>query len=420
VATEQRDVASPSDATRGTRQRLDHVDAMRPIKQSAVISTHALIYFAPLSTSLWASGMLTLTHFSRDAFLFVSACMLAYSYRDSDHVALGRYCQRRFMAVGLVYIIWSIIYVPVATAAPSSTFPYYRIPGSALFSLSGLHRLGVALGTGYYHLYFLLVLLEFYALFPALLWLIRRYRHSHVAFVVVAALWQIGLPYMVRHGYLGFTISPWLETRLVTSYPLYLIGGVVCAFHLEAFHDWVVRHWRGVLVTTVLAGALPLVMDALHRHYHVLPRLIVPGGDPFAAVCVPYDAGAIIAIYLLGVYLVDPRRSARTRAITKSGSEAAYGIYVSQLIWIFLLHRWLQVSGELNHVPWVVNVVGVIVAAYFAGWLFSAVFARTVVARGLVGRSRVAWSTFWPRPTSRPSASSVGEAGEGPLNLTDA
>ena len=49
---------------------------MRPIKQTAVISTHALIYFAPLSTSLVASGMLTLTHFSRDAFLFVSACML--------------------------------------------------------------------------------------------------------------------------------------------------------------------------------------------------------------------------------------------------------------------------------------------------------------------------------------------------------
>ena len=37
-----------ADAARGTRQRLDHVDAMRPIKQSAVISTHALIYFAPL------------------------------------------------------------------------------------------------------------------------------------------------------------------------------------------------------------------------------------------------------------------------------------------------------------------------------------------------------------------------------------
>lgn len=407
------------DAPRGTRQRLDHVDAMRPIKQSAVISTHALLNFSPLSTSLWASGMLTLTHFSRDAFLFVSACMLAYSYRDSARVALGRYWQRRFMSVGLVYIVWTFIYVPVAVAVPSSAFPYYRIPSGALFSLSGLRHLGVALATGYYHLYFLLLLLEFYVLFPYLFWLIRRFPRSHVTLVVVAALWQLGLPYLVRHGYLGFTISPWLETRLVTSYPLYLIGGVVCAFHLEAFHDYVVRHWRGLLAATVALGAIPIVMNALYHHYGVLPHLLVPGSDPFAMATVPYDVAAIVAIYLLGVYLVSPRRSERTRAITKSGSEAAYGIYVSQMLWILFLHRWAQVTGELGRVWWVANLVGAIVIAYFAGWLFSAVFARTPVARGLVGRSQVSWASFWPRRLPRVATSSVTEVGEGPLNLTD-
>ncbi|MDE3009172.1 MAG: hypothetical protein KGI14_09140, partial [Acidobacteriota bacterium] len=77
---------TPEVAPSGTRQRLDHVDAMRPIKQSAVISTHALIFFSPLSTSFTAGALLTLTHFSRDAFLFVSACMLAYSYRAHESV----------------------------------------------------------------------------------------------------------------------------------------------------------------------------------------------------------------------------------------------------------------------------------------------------------------------------------------------
>lgn len=411
--------AAVADALRGTRQRLDHVDAMRPIKQSAVISTHALIYFAPLSTSLWASGMLTLTHFSRDAFLFVSACMLAYSYRDSARVALGRYWQRRFMSVGLVYLAWTVIYVPVSMARPTSGFPFYHLSASALFSTVGLRHLGVALATGYYHLYFLLLLLEFYVLFPYLFWLIRRFPRSHLALVVVAALWQFAVPYLFRHGYLGFTISPWLETRLVSSYPLYLIGGVVCAFHLEAFHDWVVRHWRGLLVATVALAAVPLVLDALHRHYGIISPVLVPGGDPFASTVIPYNVGAIIAIYLLGVFLVDRRRSVRTRAITKSGSEAAYGIYVSQLLWILFLHQWLLVSGEIAHVWWVLNVVGVIVVTYFAGWLFSAVFARTALARPLVGRSRVTWASLWPHPAQHAVASSAAEVGEGPLNLTD-
>ncbi len=405
-------------AKAGTRQRLDHVDAMRPIKQSAVISTHALIYFSPLSVSLWASGMLTLTHFSRDAFLFVSACMLAYSYRDASAIKLGHYWKRRFMAVGLVYLVWTFIYWPIAAAVPTSAFPYYRVPADKVFSDAGLHHLLNALGTGYYHLYFLLVLLEFYVVFPYLFWLIRRFPRWHVGIVVVAALWQILLPFLARHGWLGFSISPKLETRLITSYPLYLLGGVVAAFYLEGFHDWVVRHGRAILAWTVVAGAVPITMDALYRHYHDLPRIIVPGADPFASAVVPYDVGAIVAVYLLGVYLVSPKRSAMTRAITKSGSEAAYGIYVSQMIWILLMHRWAQRWGLLTRVPWVVMLLGAVVIAYMVGWLFSAVFARTPLARGLVGRSQVPWSTFIPHP-SRFGVAAHDDFGEGPLNLTD-
>ena len=112
----------PAAAPGPKRRRLDHVDAMRPIKQSAVISTHALIYFSPLSTSILAAGLLTLTHFSRDAFLFVSACMLAYSYRDLATVQLAHYWKRRFMAVGLPYLIWSVIYFPIASMKESATF----------------------------------------------------------------------------------------------------------------------------------------------------------------------------------------------------------------------------------------------------------------------------------------------------------
>ena len=80
----------------GTRKRLDHIDAMRPVKQAAVISTHALIFFAPLATSSAVVGLIMLTRFSRDAFLFVSACMLTYSYKDTEKIELVHYSKRRF------------------------------------------------------------------------------------------------------------------------------------------------------------------------------------------------------------------------------------------------------------------------------------------------------------------------------------
>ena len=409
---------APEATPSGTRRRLEHVDAMRPIKQSAVISTHALIYFSPLSTSLLAAGLLTLTHFSRDAFLFVSACMLAYSYRDLASVQLAHYWKRRFMAVGLPYLVWSVIYFPIASMKESATFPYYHLPMSAIFSGAGAHKLLIVLCTGYYHLYFLLVLLEFYVFFPYVFYLIRRYPKWHLPLIAGSVVWQFLYPYVVRHGLLGFTITSRLETRLVFSYPLYLLGGVVTALYLEQFHNWVLRHKRALLSWTVVFAAVPIVLDYVYRHGHHLPAIVVPGADPFAAAVVPYDVGAIIAVYLLGVYLVSPKRSARTKAITRSGSEAAYGIYLSQIIWIVFLHRWAYEWGILRHVPWLIMMLSAVTFAYLVGWLFSALVARTPFARALVGRSRMPWDTLIPR---RGQFAKVGhdDFGEGPLNLTD-
>ena len=87
---------------------------MRPIKQSAVISTHALIYFSPLSTSLLAVGPadphpLLAGRLSLRVRLHARLQLPRGQVREA-----GAYWKRRFMAVGLVYLVWSVIYWPVA------------------------------------------------------------------------------------------------------------------------------------------------------------------------------------------------------------------------------------------------------------------------------------------------------------------
>jgi peptidoglycan/LPS O-acetylase OafA/YrhL len=410
-------MTATSESARGTRQRLDHVDAMRPIKQTAVISTHGLIYFSPLATSFAAASLLTLTHFSRDAFLFVSACMLAYSYRGSAKVALATYWQRRFVAVGLVYLVWTVIYWPLSSAQNSTTFPYLTVPASAIFSMAGLHNLLFNLATGYYHLYFLLVLLEFYVVFPYLFAFLQRHPGSRLSVMIGAVIWQSLFPIVVRRDWIGIVMPSKIETRLIFSYPLYLIGGVIAAFYLESVHDWIVRHCKGILVGTVLFAALPLIIDYLADHGTKISGVLVPGANPFAMAVIPYDVGAILVVYLLGVYLVSPKRSARTRAITASGSEAAYGIYVSQMIWILFLHRWAEHFNLFGHVPWLILTIAAVIITYLVGWLFSAVCARTPLARALVGRTQLPWRTLWPHPL--PAATGEPDFGEGPLNLTD-
>ena len=92
------------------RRRLDQVDAMRPIKQAGVISTHSVLYFAPAAASVGSGAALLLLHVSREGFFFISACMLTYAYADLGVGGLRRYYGRRCLSVVIPYLCWTVIY----------------------------------------------------------------------------------------------------------------------------------------------------------------------------------------------------------------------------------------------------------------------------------------------------------------------
>jgi peptidoglycan/LPS O-acetylase OafA/YrhL len=412
-----------SDATAapagGTRRRLDHVDAMRPIKQAAVISTHAIIFLAPVG--LAQTNLLIFTHFSREAFLFVSACMLAYSYRDVARLDLGHYWRRRFLSVGVPYLAWTVIYFVYLSLVARATFPYYHVNVHELVSLHALRHLGHLVATGYYHLYYLLVILEFYVIFPVLLRAVQWARRWHgrllllalLAQVLYCAFWPQIFSLFVRAHLLTNERGFW-ETRLVTSYTFYLVAGVIVAMHLAEVHDWICAHRPLILIGTLVAG----VGAALLNNWHLageVGRIVVPGVNPFAVLVIPYNVGAILCVYLLGVYLVSPQRSLRTRAAVKSGSDNAYGIYLSQMVWIPLLVRlWSHFHPRVH---WAVLTGFSVVIVYLAGFAFSALVSRTPLARAVTGRGQVSWASLMLRRRIAPAPLEV-DASDGPLDLT--
>jgi peptidoglycan/LPS O-acetylase OafA/YrhL len=409
-------MSTRSEPAKGTRKRLDHIDAMRPVKQAAVISTHALIYFSPVGAGLLTIDGLVLTHFSREAFLFVSACMLTFSYRDHDRVATKQYWGRRFMAVGVPYLVWTLIYFIFVGLTNVKGFPFYSVSASYFFSTKGLHHLLDLTVQGYYHLYYLLIIMEFYVLFPLLLKYLKRWTSRHVLIMALVLAWQILFSVAVSYRLLGVIRPGFWQTRLILSYPLYLIGGIIVALHLDDVHAWVVRHSRGIIVTTVVCAVGALALNNIH-HKGFFDIVIRPGGNPFAVTVIPYTVGAILCVYLLGVFLVSPDRHLRTRAAVKSGSDNSYGVYLSQLIWIIVLLRiWHHFKFDP---PFPIGPLIAVVIVYSCGFIFTALVARTPFARAVTGRSRASWSSYLP--TRRGVRSKIDEdAGDGPLDLESA
>jgi peptidoglycan/LPS O-acetylase OafA/YrhL len=358
------------------RRRLDHVDAMRPVKQAGVISTHVVLYFAPAAASVSSGAALLLLHVSREGFFFISACMLTYAYAGLHRAGLRRFYWRRFLSVGIPYLCWSAIYF------------LYRLPTAHYPSLtSALRGLAGMVATGYFQLYFLLVIMQFYLVFPLLLTLLRRTRGHHGAVVAVAVLAQAAIA-IGMHWNLFPRVMVEFGQQDALSYLLYLVGGCVVALHLDQVHAWVCAHARLILGLTAAAA---LAAEAVYfLAAHGVTTVLGSGSDPFQPSLIPFNAGAVACGYLAGVALVRPGRSRRVRAAVRSGSDNAYGVYLSHMLFITTL-TWMGWGKLSSVIPWPVLCLATVAVVFACGLALTGVLARTPLAVPLTGRARVPW-----------------------------
>jgi peptidoglycan/LPS O-acetylase OafA/YrhL len=367
------------------RRRLDQVDAMRPVKQAGVVSTHSVLYFASAAASVGSGAALLLLHVSREGFFFISACMLTHAYAElrlRDGTGLRRFYWRRIVSVVIPYLCWTVIYF------------FYLLPTAHYPSLvSALDHLASMAETGYSQLYFLIVIMQFYLVFPLVLMLLRRTRGHHGLVIAVAAAAQVTIS-IVTHWQLLPPLMQKYAQRDALSYLLYLVGGGLVAFHLDQVHVWVVRH-AGLIVALTLAAALA-AESIYFLAEHGVTSVLGSGNDPFQPSVIPFNIGAITCGYLAGVALVRPWRSRRTKAAVRVGSDDAYGIYLSQMLFITAL-TWLGWGKLSSTVPWpllCLATVGIVFACCIA---LTGLLARTPLAVPLTGRMQVPWPSLRPR-----------------------
>src|SRR5579875_2663884 len=379
-------------ARRKRRPRLVHVDAMRPVKQFGVVSTHGLQTFAPVA-SLGVGAGLMLTHVTRFAFMFISAGMLVYAYPAVGRGGWRTFWRRRLLAVVVPYATWTVIYFAMGLAQS----------GIGDIAADAGH-LGWLLLTGYDQLYFLVVLLQFYLVYPAFLWLIQRTQRHHW-WLMGASLAVETLLLTLEHENL---VPVWMlnqaATRELWNYQLFVIAGGVMAWHYTQVHGWLIRHWRGHLVATAAAVAFS-------EGWYLLATHGVPGfrtgnpSDPFQPVEIPLYLGLITAIYLLGVLLGRERNPRWLRRLVQAGADYSYGIYLSQVLFLTALvfFGW----PRLQHVlPWPVVTLGGIVIVYAAATGLTMLLARLRGARGTAGIPRRPWRL-------RPTQAGTSEAAPG-------
>ena len=350
------------------------IDLVRVLTFTCVIAVHTV---ATINSpdSVPAGGAEMLLHFTREAFFALSAFVLMYRYRE--RLSIRPFWRRRFWLIGAPYVIWTIIY----SALGLITTPL--APSAALIQLGR----NLITGAACYHLYFLIVTMQFYLLFPAFRWLLQVTRGWHQWLLIGGAVLQVGINAGLHAAHpTGFAEQLWhFDGSFVGSYVFYLLLGGVAALHADRVQDWVLAHPVAVVVALVLTGAAAEGWY-LSSVYGGVPVPIAC--DVFQAVTVPWCIAVITALFALGVAWAARKGTGLGSQAIRIGSDRSFGVFLVHpmllLAWMLGPYGWLSAR-----MPAVLSAMLAFAAVVSASLLLVEIFRRSPVSLVLTGKRRL-------------------------------
>ncbi|MFC9708102.1 acyltransferase [Paenibacillus sp. NPDC056933] len=230
------------------KERIAEIESLRGIAFAAVVLQHSIAHYslvpeAGLQDGVLFAILLMLSKFAVPLFIFITGMVLFYNTGDKLHY--GRFMQKRLTDVIVPYIIWSLIYF---TLSPR---------GWNGFSWGNIPDLGLKLITGKTtsHFWYIIMLIQFYLLFPLFLRAIRYVYNRYEARGRMIALLISGVVYLVLADQLR-NIAKVMEglnipvlTDVFTTYAdrnflyffFYFVLGAAAGLSVQRWNEWIHR-----------------------------------------------------------------------------------------------------------------------------------------------------------------------------------
>ncbi len=213
------------------REKLDAIYIVRALAIIGVILVHTtsipIEMVAPESKTFAIYHSINIFNkFGTPTFIFLSAFVLFYSYfyRPFTKQLIWGFYKRRVQYVLLPYLIFSLGYYGLRTYYLHGT-GWEGVINHA--SLTALFQV-LLTGKAFYHLYFVFINIQFYLLFPALLWLLQRYSRMtrHLIWAGIILQWAFVLMNHWQWQYAD-------KGSLCLSYISYYFLGAFLGIHYE-------------------------------------------------------------------------------------------------------------------------------------------------------------------------------------------
>jgi len=330
-------------------QRITAVEYIRGVAMLGVVGIHTgACTLSNPNVNLHLFALLEIvSRFSVPIFFFVSAFGLFRSHPLDKELKYGQFMLRRFRMVLIPYLTWSILYMLHYSLTyhdfyiwkPTLVYKYF------LFGLAS------------YQLYFLVILLWFYAFIPLWRWLARAIIRNPFPLLGILLLLQIVFNYYSSYylrpsAFSNHYLAVLVEYRLsywVVHYLFVFMLGAVCAARFADFVHFTERFRTAIycFFVSTLAGML------LFYYYLVYgcqkgPEDAVNLAHQLSPIGVLYTIAAALFLFTLFRQTAVPKPIIPILMLL---SEHSYPVYLVHPFLIYYLTQALSMSGLIMTTP---------------------------------------------------------------------
>lgn len=272
-----------------------------------------------------------LSNFAVPVFILLSGLVLFYRYGGAWNwrEALSFY-RKRIQYIIVPYLIWSFFYYVFNQWTPNFNWHDIHIEWPVFFK-------ALKWADTSYHLYFIVLILQFYLVFPIIMTIVERWRWFGRNLIWIGIAVQVG--FYVYHHWFHPVQHP--ATILGTYAGIFAIGGWI-GLHYERFQKAADRHLWWVLGLALLIGYSFALLFVLHQSHidfgSVIMELLFNG----------YAIAMSLSLLWISAKLL--RGLPRLAALLSSMGFAAFGIYFTHPALLSLWRRnWTYPSDTLAY-----------------------------------------------------------------------
>ena len=258
-----------------------------------------------------------LSAFVVQGFIFLSA--LKIFIKKAPITNYKRYYISRIKTILLPYIIWVVIY-----------YVYFCNHGYFPFNLNHLLK-NIALGTLVSPFYFIVVIVQFYALLPFWQWLYKRFSPGTILFfsLIITIVCGQFLPKAINLITGGYSFA--FNDRLLTTYFLYWSMGAIFGIHYESFTMWLAKKFNIIALVFLLFSWVDIYLSFQVFVLGIYVRSL-------ETVHIFYCVAAILFTMALGMRI-------KPQPILTAINSISYPIYLSHCYVLILVNDKLAVNG---------------------------------------------------------------------------